>query len=84
MTDKEDIILDQLYFVTAFHDIHRELDLSALELSHELWRLIEKGWVKCFSDPETEIKVDHNKFTADYGNYHYLASKQGLLEHNRR
>ncbi len=84
MTENEDLIIDQLYFVTPFNKIASEVDLSQEALGVELWVLLEKGWVKCFEGPENEIQITRSAFDENYMNYHYLASKQGLLEHNRR
>jgi hypothetical protein len=84
MTDIEDLIIDQLYFVTPFKAIANEVDIPTAELGAELWLLISKGWVKCFTDPEHEVQVTKADFDNHFTNYHYLASKKGLLEHNRR
>ena len=84
MTDQEDQIIDQLYFVTPFKMIAGEVDLSDEQLAAELWSLINKGWIKCYAGPENEIQVSRTEFDNQFTNYHYLASKKGLLEHNRR
>ena len=84
MTETEDLIIDQLYFVTPFATLNKELHLDDDKIGPELWSLIAKGWVKCFKDPENEIQVTAEEFNNNFRNYHYLASKQGLLEHNRR
>ena len=84
MTSTEDIIIDQLYFVTRFDDVLDGVELLPEALAAELWKLIEKGWVKCYLNPETEIQVSDSEFQDNFRNYHYLASKQGLLAHNRR
>ena len=84
MTETEDLIIDQLYFVTPFTMIAGEVTIPNDELGRQLWSLIDKGWVKCFTDPENEIEVTKGEFDKNFMNYHYLASKKGLLEHNRR
>ena len=84
MTDIEDLIIDQLYFVTPFHKIADEVNINEVQLASELLSLINKGWVKCFNDPENEISVSESEFNKNFSNYHYLASKKGLLEHNSR
>ena len=82
MTDLEFEIIDQLYFVTAYPDLLREVDLSDEIVRNVLWDLMNKGWVKCFVNPEKEVSVDKDEYKANYSNYHYLASKKGLFEHN--
>jgi hypothetical protein len=84
MTDIEDSIIDQLYFVTPFSAIAKEVEVDNAALAKELWSLITKGWVKCFADPENEISVSATEFNNNFSNYHYLASKKGLLVHNSR
>ena len=82
MTEKEYEIIDQLYFVTSFEDLLLSTGMSNKTIGPSLWSLIQKGWVKCLSDPETEVYPDQDEFGSDYGNYHYLATKKGLFEHN--
>ncbi len=84
MTALEDQVIDQLYFVTSFQDVKDQSGISEDELVLTLWNLIKKEWVKCFTTPETEIELSESEFNSNYGDYHYLASKKGLMAHNLR
>ena len=84
MTDLEFEILDQLYFVTPFQAIADESGLSSSVVKSVLWTMISKGWVKCLSNPELEVQIDHDEFRLNYSKYHYLATKKGLFEHNAK
>ena len=84
MTEAEFDIMDELYFVTSFEDIRDLSGLAEPTVVAILWKFINNGWVKCFSEPENEILVAEDDFKTKYTKYHYLASKQGLLAHNIR
>jgi hypothetical protein len=82
MSEAEFIILDQLYFVSSYKDVSDACGLDERSFADTLWGLINKGWVKCLSDPENEVEIEEDEFKSNYSNYHYLASKKGLLVHN--
>lgn len=84
MNKKEFLILDNLYFVTHFNELLESCMMEPSELKENLWKLIEKDWVNCLSDPENEVSITPNQYEENYSKYYYLASKQGLLEHNLR
>ena len=84
MKETEYEILDQLYFVTSYEELVALMDRDDEELNSTLWEMIKKGWVKCLDGPENEIKITKNAFLKNYQKYQYLASKQGLMEHNLR
>lgn len=84
MTNLEFEVLDQLYFVESFKKVQDELSLDEDTLKNVLKEMIEKGWVKCFSDRYTEITMDTKQFEEKYNLYQYLATKEGLLAHNSR
>jgi DNA-binding MarR family transcriptional regulator len=84
MTDLEFEVLDQLYFVESFRKIQEELALDTETLKDVLKQMIEKGWVKCFSDHYNEVVMDTKQFEEKYTSYQYLATKEGLLAHNSR
>ncbi len=84
MTELEFDVLDELYFVVSFRHLQDELDLSENTLKEVLCSLLEKGWVKCFLNTSEEAVKSEIDFENKYKDYHYLASKQGLLEHNGR
>ena len=84
MSEAEYNIMDQLYFVTSFSDLTELIGEDESVITTVLWKIIIKGWVKCFDGPENELDLVEEDFKANFMNYHYLASKQGLLEHNAR
>ena len=84
MTDAEYDILDELYFVISFADLQEALGIEEQLLKAELSNLVEKKWVKCFGSVSDELPEEAVDFESNYQNYHYLASKEGLLKHNSR
>lgn len=84
MTDLEFEIMDQLYFVIAFPEIVKESNLATNIVRDVLWDMIDKGWVKCLKNPEREVQISHDEFKVNYSNYHYLATKKGLFQHNAK
>jgi hypothetical protein len=46
--------------------------------------LMGKGWVKCLHTQTDEEIYDLENFEEEFKNYNYLATKAGLLAHNRR
>jgi DNA-binding Lrp family transcriptional regulator len=78
-------IMDELYFVTAFPEIARQLGLPEADLCRRLQELVVQGYVKCFfPDPDTEIPYQAAAFTHQCREYYYLATKAGLVAHNSR
>lgn len=84
MSEDEFQVLDNLYFVTSYQELVGNTRMGDQKLKAVLWGLIQKGWTNCFNDPENEVEVTEERFSDNYGKYYYLASKQGLLEHNLR
>ena len=85
MTDLEYDIFDELYFVTSFEQIQKELSIKEQDLKDILLILIKKAWVRCFFSATMDVVVeDEIDFEKNYQNYHYLATKEGLLMHNSR
>lgn len=85
MTEIEFDIIDELYFVTAFEELSRQLNLPEAELGRYLQALVGQGYVKCFfPDPDTEIAYEAGAFAQNYRRYFYLATKAGLVAHNSR
>lgn len=85
MTNHEFDILDELYFVASFRDLMQKTGLSASELSEGLRSLLEQGLVRSFwPDPDTELAYEESSFGAISQDCYYLASKEGLLQHNTR
>lgn len=85
MTDSEFDVLDELYFVTSFRDLRLKTGLSAADLTQALRSLLEQGLVRSFwPDPDTELAYEESSFGALSQDCFYLASKEGLLQHNTR
>ncbi len=84
MTDIEFDMLDELYFVQSYTELKKKLNFSDDIFKINLKNLIEKGWLKCFY-PNREEVFEFNivDFDKNFATLHYLASKEGLLQHNR-
>jgi len=82
MTEIEFDVLDELYFLQSYEYLVKTLKMDDAKLKPTLISLLEKGWVKCYRTPNDEIEFDNSEFESEYWNYHYLASKAGLLAHN--
>ena len=82
MNNIEFDILDELYFIQSYDHLKITLKFSDELLKQSLRRLIAQGWVTCFSSPTEELAFESDEFEKDYRNYHYLATKAGLLAHN--
>lgn len=85
MTNAEFDILDELYFVTSFRDLAQKTGLPTTELENGLRSLLEQGLVRSYwPDPDTELAYETSSFGAISRDAYYLASKEGLLQHNSR
>ncbi|SHL79038.1 MarR family transcriptional regulator [Hymenobacter psychrotolerans] len=85
MTDPQFDILDELYFVTSFRDLLQKTRLQAPELTQHLRGLLEQGLIRSFwPDPDTELAYEESSFGALSQDCFFLASKEGLLQHNTR
>ncbi|MEQ9232139.1 MAG: transporter [Cyclobacteriaceae bacterium] len=81
MTDAEFDILDELYFVTSYHDLSGRIELRRDELNERLINLFNKGWVRAFKSPNDTR--DFEVLNAEVlSNCYLLASKAGLKAHN--
>lgn len=84
MSDEEFDVLDELYFVQPFSYLIEELQMEEDDLKQVLRSLLQKGYIKCFFNMNDEVFDDQLNFEEEFKNYHYLASKKGLLAHNGR
>ena len=85
MTDAEYDLLDELYFVTPFRTLLEKTDLPAPVLREQLRALLEAGLIRCYwPDPDTELAYEPSSFGAVAQDCSFLASKEGLLQHNTR
>lgn len=86
MNDIQFRILDSIYFVEPFEKILEEVGEKENIVAAELKDLIRKGWVHVM-----EFQTDKGDFvktfyydTDNMRAFSYLASKEGLVHHNRR
>ena len=85
VTDPEFDLLDELYFVTPFRTLLQKTGLPAPELENQLRNLLEHGLIRSYwPDPDTELAYETTFFGAIARDASYLASKEGLLQHNTR
>ncbi len=85
MTDPEFDLLDELYFVTSFRTLLAKTGLLPAALTEGLRNLLEQGLIRAYwPDPDTELAYETTSFGAIAGDASYLASKEGLLQHNTR
>jgi DNA-binding Lrp family transcriptional regulator len=85
VTDAEFDLLDELYFVTSFRLLAEKTGLPGPELENQLRGLLEQGLIRSFwPDPDTELAYETTSFGAIARDASYLASKEGLLQHNTR
>ena len=82
MDDIEFDVLDELYFVISFQDLQSNLDLDAEEILDTLIKLTSNGWVRVYENSEDEL--DEYDLISNFKTYFYLASKKGLLAHNKQ
>ena len=84
LSDLEMDLLDEIYFVTSFHEITEELEKEPVLIKKALDKLIRIGYIYQMSYDETKNDFEKND-TPDYifmEKYSYLASKRGLFAHN--
>jgi len=84
MSDEEFDVMDELYFVQPFSYLTETLAMETEQLKQVLRSLLQKGYIKCFFNMNDEVFEEQLNFESDFENYHYLASKKGLLAHNGR
>jgi len=82
MSDLEYDVIDELYFVQSYGHLKETLSWDEDMLRDTLRKLLEKGWIKCYINPNQEIFEDEIDFETSYRKYYYLASKSGLFAHN--
>ncbi|MEM7374884.1 MAG: hypothetical protein AAF587_40200 [Bacteroidota bacterium] len=84
MNDLQFQILDSLYFVESFANVLEEAGEPVPIVVDELRTLIDKGWIQVMEfDQEQNDYVRTAIFDSDHlENYHFLATKDGLMKHN--
>ena len=83
MSDLEFDVLDELYFVTHHDELLASTDLDDSDLKPILIKIYNKGWLKCYSEPDEELDPSLVDLEVNFRNYFYLASKEGLKAHNK-
>jgi hypothetical protein len=81
MTNDEFDLLDELYFLHPYPYLKSSLDWEDARLLMNLAILLEKGWIRCYAAPDQEI-FEALPMTDRGKDFYYLATKQGLLNHN--
>jgi len=82
LKEKEFEVLDELYFLISFNDLHKNVSYARTELKEILRSLIDKRWIRCFESYDIDLDWDDIDFENRFDKYHYLANKQGLKAHN--
>ncbi len=80
MSDEEFDVLDELYFVQTYTFLRETLAWEDKRLLDTLTSLVEKGWVKCFTEPDQECFEAVNLQVVGK-ELLYLATKKGLMAH---
>ncbi len=85
MNEAEFIILDASYFLIGYPGLLRETELDRERLDEGLRSLLKKKYLRQmqFSRGAGDFIVMDIPDTRELRLYHYLASKEGLLAHNR-
>lgn len=86
INDAQFAILDSLYFVEPFDRIIDESGLSESVVKDELRNLIAARLVQVMAfDEKSKDYIRSTMYDADnMRDYHYLATKEGLLKHSGR
>ncbi len=80
MSNDEFDVLDELYFVQPYAFLLETLGWEDKRLLDALTLLLEKGWIKCFTEPDQECFEAIN--LQEVGKeLLYLATKKGLMAH---
>ena len=82
MSDLEFDVLDELYFLIHYKDLLSVTGLDDEDLKPILIKLLKKGWLRCYSEPDLELNHEAIDLEIGFRNYYYLASKEGLKAHN--
>lgn len=82
MSDEEFDVLDELYFVTSYDELAEAIEWSPEELVPVLSSLYENGMIRVLHGVDDDVPRGQVHLAEAYAQYHYLASKKGLLAHN--
>lgn len=84
MSDEEFDTLDELYFIQTFDGLLSSTGLNEPTLKEVLIKMLERGWIRIFLPVDSEVVYSGKQFVNSYRNYHYIASKAGLMAHHGR
>ncbi len=84
MTSDEFDLLDELYFVTSCNELKSSLNWTDERIYKSIISLFDKAWLKCMNAKSEELSTKEIDLENAFCEYHYLATKQGLLAHNGR
>ncbi|MEP5612370.1 MAG: hypothetical protein ABJP45_08975 [Cyclobacteriaceae bacterium] len=82
MDEAEFDLLDELYFVTSFSELRANTEMSETKIQNTLVSLASKGWICVYENSEEEVA--EFDLISNFKSYFYLASKKGLLAHNKQ
>jgi hypothetical protein len=82
MTEIEYDILDELYFFISFEKLLESVSLEEKELFVNLKNMIERNWIRVFTDVSGEQPFNELDLENNYMHYYYLATKEGFQAHN--
>ena len=86
LTELEFLILDEVYFVSSYHTILKNLGCEEEQFRKTLINLLEKAWIAQLK--YNEEKKDFEKLDAYEISFleasSFVATKEGLLIHNSR
>lgn len=84
MSDHEYDVLDELYFLIEFKELIYKLGMEDNEIKPVLIKLFNRGWLRCYEEPEKELENDKVDLEINFRKYLYLASKAGLKAHTSK
>ncbi|GAB4238954.1 MAG: hypothetical protein Tsb0034_14860 [Ekhidna sp.] len=84
MTNLEYDIIDELYFVTSYHDVKQNTGFDDATLKGALIKLLNDGLIRVYTSVDEASELEDVNMDAHFQSYYYLASKKGLFEHNMR
>lgn len=82
MDEAEFDLLDELYFVVHYDELKQNVDLSDEDIQKTLVSLSSKGWIRIYENSDKEL--DDFDLISNFKSYYYLASKKGLMAHNKQ
>ncbi len=82
MDEMEYDLLDELYFVISYEELSSNIDFEEEQIQKTLISLASKGWIRIYENSDKEL--DDFDLISNFKSYYYLASKKGLLAHNRQ